>query len=271
MTQMSHTTDPARDVTVVKIGGALLADPLGTFWSGISRLSSSRRVIIVHGGGPEASRVARLVGHEPRIVRGRRVTTETDLEIMQWVTRGALNTRLVGQAIAAGLRPVGVSGADGGIVVVEKRPPWVIDGHEVDFGLVGDVTSVQCELLLTLLNDGYLPIVAPICADVHGQLFNVNADTVASAIAEHMGAGSLLLVTETGGLRRRTDDPASTLSTCDRSVYATGLSEGWITGGMEVKMHVAFEALKFGVPEVWIVAPDDLLERKSATRIIGSE
>lgn len=265
---MSATPPRVPDSVIVKIGGAVLDEPLETFWAGVSDLATSRRVVIVHGGGPEATRVARLVGHEPRIVRGRRVTTETDLEIMQWVTRGALNARLVGQAIRHGLRPVGLSGADGAIVVVERRPPWVIDGREVDFGLVGDIAAVDTDLLIALLDRGYLPIVAPICADAAGQLYNVNADTVASAIAEHMGAGSLLMVTETGGLRRRPDDATSTLGTCDRAVYATGLSEGWITGGMQVKMHVAFEALRSGVPEVWIVAPGDLVDRRSATRIV---
>ncbi len=256
------------DTVVVKIGGSLLGAPLDAFWQNVRELGRDCRVIIVHGGGPEATRVARLVGHEPRIVRGRRVTTETDLEIMQWVTRGALNSRLVGQAIGRGLRPVGLSGADGGIVVVERRPPWVIDGHEVDFGLVGDIVSVESGLLRLMLEQGYLPILAPICSDAAGQLYNVNADTVASAIAEHMRSKSLLMVTETGGLRRRPDDPSSTIGTCNHSLYATGLSEGWISGGMQVKMHVAFEALNSGVPEVWIVAHDDLVDRLSATRIV---
>ncbi|NNE48551.1 MAG: acetylglutamate kinase [Rhodothermales bacterium] len=258
-------------VVVIKIGGAILSQPLDTFWDGVAEMMRTRRVIIVHGGGPEATRVARMIGHEPRIVRGRRVTTEIDLEIMQWVTRGSLNTRLVGQAIAHGLRPVGLCGADAGMVVVERRPPWVIDGHEIDFGLVGDIVEVQPGLLLKLLDDAYLPILAPICVDNLGRLYNVNADTVASAIAEHTNARSLLMVTETGGLRRHADDPASILGACDRSVYASGLADGWISGGMQVKLHVALEALKVGIPEVWIVAPDDLLTRATATRIVDPQ
>lgn len=257
------------DCVVIKIGGGLLGQPLDAFWKGVRDLAGVWKVIVVHGGGPEATRVARLVGHEPRIVRGRRVTTETDLEIMQWVTRGALNSRLVGQAIHHKLRPVGLSGADGGIVVVERRPPWVIDGQEVDFGLVGDIVSVQTDLLGTVLEQGYLPIIAPICADGTGQLYNVNADTVASAIAEHMQARSLLMVTDAGGLRRRPDDASSIIGSCDPSLYATGLAEGWISGGMQVKMHVALEALKSGIPEVWIVAMDDLTDRHRATRVIA--
>ncbi|MDX1741234.1 MAG: acetylglutamate kinase, partial [Rhodothermales bacterium] len=182
--------------------------------------------------------------------------------------RRALNSRLEGQPIGHGLRPVGLTGADGGIVVVERRPPWVIDGHEVDFGLVGDIVSVQTNLLGILLDRGYLPVVAPICADASGELYNVNADTVASAIAEHTRASSLLMVTATGGLRRNAEDPASTLGACDRALYTAGLAEGWISGGMQVKLHEAVEALKAGVPEVWVVAPDDLVGRAGATRVV---
>lgn len=253
---------------VVKIGGALVAGNLVSFWRDVAQLTRAMPVIVVHGGGPEATRVARLLGHEPRIIHGRRVTTDRDLEILEWVARGSLNTRLVGQALAHGVTACGLSGVDGGLILVERRPPWDIDGETVDFGFVGDVVEVRPHLLRTLLAQGVTPIVGPLGVDTGGQAYNVNADTIARVIAEAVGAQLLLLVTEAGGLRRDEHARGKKIGVCSRDTYEAGVREGWISGGMRVKLHVAFEALESGVGEVWIAAPDDLLSRESATRIV---
>lgn len=253
---------------VVKIGGALVTADLSGFWGDIAALKERLPVIVVHGGGPEATRVARLLGHEPEIVHGRRVTTERDLEIIEWVARGALNTRLVGQAAACGVRAVGLSGVDASLVLVARRPPWIIDGREVDFGLVGDVESIDPELLQALLSAGLTPVIAPLGVDRTGQAYNVNADTIARAIAEAVGAERLMLVTESGSLRAAADGTGPVVAKCDRAMFTTGVEKGWIAGGMRVKLQVAFEALQAGVPEVCIVGPDDLLRRSKATRVV---
>ncbi len=253
---------------VVKIGGALLTGNLDEFWSSVASLVREKPVLIVHGGGPEATRVAHRLNHEPEIVQGRRVTTATDLEIVEWVTRGSLNTRLVGQAHAMGLPAVGLSGVDGGTVRVVKRPPWIVDGREIDFGFVGDVTEVQTSLLNHLLSAGFIPVVAPLGVDDRGQAYNVNADTIASALAKSLEAQALLLVTETGSLRRFSDRPESVIPECTEAIYQEGLTGGWITDGMRVKLHVAFEALRAGVDEVFIVSPNDLLDKNGATRVV---
>jgi len=255
---------------VIKIGGALLDEPDGlvTFWSHVRHLHERTPVVIVHGGGKQATEVARRLGHEPRIVHGRRVTTDLDLEIVQWTLRGSVNVGLVAQAARHGLPAVGLSGADGGLLHVHKRPPWQVDGETVDFGWVGDVERAEVRVLESLLRDGFIPIVASLGIDTDGRLYNVNADTVAQAVAAALGAAQLFLVTEAGGVRQDANGQGTLLARCDQATYEAGLEAGWITGGMRVKLHVAFEALQVGIPEVFILAPDDLLARTSATRVV---
>ncbi len=253
--------------TVVKIGGALVTKDLVGFWTNVRALKSTQPVIVVHGGGPEATRVARMLGHEPEIVQGRRVTTERDLEIMKWVARGSLNTRLVGQALASGVDAVGLSGVDARLVRVERRPPWQIDGRSVDFGFVGDILNVDTRVLDALLAAGLTPVIGPLGVDDAGQAYNVNADTIASSIAQAVGATLLMLVTETGSLRNGADGSGSAVSHCSRAAFEAGIKEGWISGGMRVKLQVALDALEAGVPEVVIVGPGDLLKRSHATHV----
>lgn len=253
---------------VVKIGGALVTQSLVGFWASVRALKSAQPVIVVHGGGPEATRVARLLGHEPEIVQGRRVTTARDLEIVEWVARGSLNTRLVGQALACGVEAVGLSGVDAALVRVDRRLPWDIDGRQVDFGYVGDVRAVNTRVLDALLAADLTPVVGPLGVDEDGQAYNVNADTIASSIAAAVGASMLMLVTETGSLRDASDGDGSVIRRCTREQFDAGIQEGWISGGMRVKLKVAFDALDAGVPEVLIIGPDDLMDRSHATEVV---
>lgn len=269
--QTNAQTTPAPKPVVIKIGGALLADggASAVFWQSVRALHASAGVVIVHGGGAQATAMARRLGHEPTIVQGRRVTTDLDLDIVQWALCGKLNTQLVGQAKRHGLTAAGLSGADGGVLQVTKRPPWTVDGEAVDFGWVGDVDAVDPSLLLNLLASGTVPIVAPLGIDADGQLYNVNADTVARSLAGALEAAQLLLVTATGGVRRAADVPASHLATCTAETFEAGTEAGWIEGGMRVKLEVAFDALRTGVGEVFICAPDDMLRRSHATRVVA--
>lgn len=263
------TVDKSTPV-VIKIGGALLGDQeaMAAFWEQVRRLHETVPVVIVHGGGKQATDAARRLGHEPRIIHGRRVTTDIDLEIVTWTMRGGVNVALVAQAAQHGLRAVGLSGADGGLLRVHKRPPWTIDGEAVDFGWVGDVDYAAPRVLESLLQAAFIPIVAPLGIDDGGNLYNVNADTVSQAIATALGATQLFLVTESGGVRREVNDEASRLAHCDHATYQAGLAEGWIAGGMGVKLHVAFQALQAGIAEVFILAPDDLLDKAYATKVV---
>ena len=265
---LARAADHVAQPVVIKIGGGLLDLPdRGPFWDGVQALMARGPVVMVHGGGPQATGLARRLGHEPRFVHGRRVTTDTDLAILQWTARGELSTRLTREAFARGIRAVGLSGVDGGIVQVERRPPWTIDGEEVDFGWVGDIQAVDTTLLTTCLDAGFLPIVSPLGVDAAGQAYNINADTVARHLAVALGAVELLLVTETGSLRRGTTPDAPPVPECDGRLFEDGITTGWIGGGMRVKLQVALDAASAGIGSVWVVGYDDLPDRARATRV----
>ena len=257
-------------LTLFKIGGALVDDAAArdTFWRGVAAcLDAGDRAVVVHGGGPQSSALTRRLGGEPRMVAGRRVTGDLDLAVTAYALRGAASAHLVASASALGLRAVGVAGLDGGLVRVVRRPPVDIDGETVDFGHVGDVTGTDVRLLDVLLAAGFVPVVSPLCVDERGHLLNVNADTVACALAEGLRADAFRLVTETGGVRRHADDPSSHLDTLDAATVAEGVRDGWIAGGMRPKLDVALRALAAGVADVSILGPTDLLAGHGGTRI----
>ena len=257
----------ARPPIVIKVGGAVLQH-LEAFWPQVQTLARTHHVVIVHGGGAAATSLAHRLGHQPRIVQGRRVTTLLDLQIVEWTMRGGVNVDLVGQATAHGLHAVGLCGADGGMVRVIRRKPWMIDGEAVDFGWVGDIEAVNTQLLHTLFGIGHLPILAPLGVDGQGRRYNVNADTVAAAIAVALAAETLLLVTATGGILRHAHNPDTLFRSLTASALREGQAGGWISGGMHVKGQVAIEALTRGVGQVFITAPGDLIGRTTATRIV---
>lgn len=256
-------------VTIVKLGGALLADEnaLDAVWRGVAALREAGPVVLVHGGGPQVTALARRLGHEPRIVAGRRVTTDLDLDVVLWTMRGELNARLTAAALAADVPAVGLSGVDGGLVRVERRPPQEKDGETVDFGHVGDVVRCDPDVLRALLSAGFVPVVASPCADGSGNLYNVNADTVALTIADALGAASLLLVAEAGGVFENLTDAGSRIASLDEAGFEHGVTEGWIAGGMRPKLEVGFDARRRGVPHVRICAPADLTDRAAGTTL----
>ncbi len=259
-------------LSLVKIGGALVSQkgaPDG-FWRSVADLYRDRGVVLVHGGGSHATRVARMIGHEPTFVHGRRVTGDLDLEIVQWTMRGAVNVRLVAQAIHFGIRAVGLSGADGQTVQVHRRPLREIDGRQVDFGWVGDIDAVDTTILNLLVDNEILPVVAPMGIDKNGLLYNVNADTVAVHLAVGLGATELALVTESGGVREDPQDPRTVRKTIDAETFAEGVRAGWITGGMRAKLENVMLANKRGVPVVRVVGADQLADTGAGTQMVAT-
>lgn len=254
---------------MIKTGGASVerTASLDALWTAVAERTGSERVVVVHGGGARATEVAERLGHAPRMVHGRRVTTDMDLCIVQWTLRGELNGRLAAHAARRGVQAVGLSGADGPTVYVTKRPPWNVDGETIDFGWVGDIASVDTDLLDLLLDRGYVPVVAPIGVDRAGQLYNVNADTFSCALARALQADEYLLVTEVGGIRRKADDPDSLLPSLNAEQHARGVREGWITDGMRVKIDVGFAARQAGIPHVFVVSPDGVRAPSTGTQI----
>ena len=173
------------------------------------------RVILVHGGGPQASALSRRLGNEPRFEAGRRVTDEAALAATILALNGEVNTRFLAACRGLGLPAVGLSGVDSGVLRARRRPPVVVDGKAVDYGYVGDLIAVEASVLERVLQSGFLPVVSPLSADDQGQVLNVNADTVAAAIAVAMRAEKLLLLTGAPGILERVDDPRSLVAYTD--------------------------------------------------------
>lgn len=230
---------------------------MASVWTSIKQLlADGVRVIMVHGGGPQATAMATRLGHTSKMVQGRRVTTELDLSIMQWSLRGELNTALSAQAVKHGIVAAGISGVDGATVVATKRPPRLMGDELVDFGFVGDVVEIRPQLIQALLDGGIVPILGAMSVDTSGQVFNLNADTIAVEIAKTFSADRLLMVTESGGLRHNVDDPDSHINTCNTELYEQGITEGWVGGGMIVKVKTALDAARAGVKHVEMVGAD---------------
>ena len=252
-------------VFVVKLGGSLLADAGATravleqvevlFHLGI-------RVVVVHGGGPQASALSRALGSEPRFVAGRRVTDDVALEAATLSLNGGANTALLATCRALEIPAVGVSGVDAGLVRARRRPPVVVDGETVDYGHVGDVEAVDASVLERLLAAGFLPVVSPLAADDSGQVLNCNADGVASAVAVALRAMKLVLVTDVPGILERADEPSSLISYTDLAGLAELRSAGVLAGGMLPKTAAVEAALLGGVGRAHLVSwrvPDGLL------------
>jgi acetylglutamate kinase len=244
---------------VVKVGGGALADAraLGSIVEQVAALHHlGIRVVLVHGGGPQANELARRLGLEVRQIAGRRVTDDPTLEVVTLTLNGATNTALLAACRAAQLPAVGLSGLDAGLVVARRRPPVEVAGESgrVDYGHVGDVERIDVQVLHDLAAAGYVPVVSPLAGDAAGRVLNLNADGVAAAIAGALGAEKLLILVETPGLLERADDPSSLVSYVDRAGLERLTAEGKITGGMLPKAKAIADALAAGVPRAHLVS-----------------
>jgi len=257
-------------VFVVKLGGEVLADTraLDSIAGQVSLLSSlGIRIVVVHGGGPQATALSRRLGEEPRIVAGRRVTDDSALEVAKMVYAGQLNVDLLAALRAHEAQAVGLSGVDADLITAHRRPPVQVvdDGGKtltVDFGHVGDLERVDPRVLHTLLEARFVPVVASLAGDGDGRVFNVNADTVAESLAVALHAQKLIFLTGTPGVLRDREDPASLIAFADPDDLAGLLASGVIAGGMRPKVESCIRAATGGVERTHIIdgrAPDALL------------
>ncbi len=254
---------------VIKLGGGLCrpGPAIANICEQIAMLHQlGIRVIVVHGGGPQADELARQLGHQPERVGGRRVTDTATLAIVQQAF-GAINTDLLGAFRAVQVPAIGISGVDGALVTANRRPPQQVtdaSGNErtVDFGFVGDITTIDASVLHRLHENGFLPVVASLAADASGQILNVNADTVAARLAAAAGAQKLFILTDVDGVFRQADDPTSFCSQLDLPEVADLKAGGAVSGGMLPKLDACRLALEGGVPRAHIIngrQPDSLL------------
>lgn len=231
------------------------------------------RVVLVHGGGSESSGLLRALGGEPRFVEGRRVTDEKALEVASMVLNGTVNTRILAAARGLGLPAVGVSGVDAGLIQARRRPPVRVGDGTVDYGYVGDVVAVTPGVLSTLLDAGVVPVVSPLSAADDGTLLNINADTVAAALAVGLRAEKLILLTGAPGVLERPDDPGSLVSYTDLEGLRSLRDQGGLTRGMLPKASAIESALRGGVGRVHILSwqtPDGLLAEVFTNEGVGT-
>ena len=216
-------------------------------------------VLLVHGGGPQATDLQTRLGQVPTIVAGRRVTDGAALEVMKMTVAGQVNVDACSALLAAGLMPVGLHGASALCVRAIKRPPRVITGagpEPVDLGHVGDVTGVNAALFKLLATNGYVPVVASLGADDAGQCFNINADVVANRLAVLLHAKALVLVSDLPGVLRDVADPASRIARLSAAAARAAIRDGSVTKGMIPKLEESFASIAQGVGAVHIVGQE---------------
>jgi len=239
---------------VVKYGGnAMIDDDLkAAFAEDIVFLRlCGVRVVVVHGGGPQISTMLDRLGIESEFRGGLRVTTPEAMDVVRMVLTGQVGRELVGLLNAHGPYAVGLSGEDAGLFTAERREA-LIDGEQVDLGLVGDVVRVRPEAVLDLIQAGRIPVVSSVAPDVAGTVHNVNADTAAAALAQALGATKLVVLTDVAGLFR--DWPH------DQEHYIAELTAAELeklmpelVSGMVPKMAACLQAVRGGVPRASVI------------------
>ena len=202
------------------------------------------KVVLVHGGGPEISQTLKRMGIPSRFVGGLRYTDAETAEVVRMVLAGKVNKGLVHHLGLLGARAVGLSGIDGNMLCCSK------EGDEL--GFVGKIERVDTDLILNCLSAGYLPVISTVGYDEQGNIYNVNADTAASAIAGALKAESLILMTDVRGLLRSCDDESSLIKKVYVSDIPSLIKEGVISGGMIPKVQCCRDAIRNGVGRVFI-------------------
>ena len=214
------------------------------------------RPVIVHGGGPDITGFLKKVGKESDFVAGLRVTDEETIEIAEMVLDGKVNSEIVNLLNRRGVRAVGLSGKDAGLIKARKKLATVYEGEDtkkVDIGYVGEVEQVDTGILEDLLQQGYVPIIAPIGVGDNGESYNINADYVAAEIAGALQAEKLLLLTDIEGIYKDFNDKSSFISTLHLPEAKQYIKEGIIAGGMIPKVEACLTALEQGAGKTHII------------------
>ena len=235
-------------LTIVKVGGAVVEDgaQLDSLLSAFAAIEG--RKVLVHGGGRRATAIASRLGVESRMVNGRRITDGAMLEVVTMVYGGLVNKDIVARLQARGVNSIGLTGADGGVILSHKRPV-----KDVDYGFVGDVERVDGSRISSLIEGGFAPVMAPLTHDGHGQMLNTNADTIAAetakALAERYDV-TLMYCFEKPGVMADPDDDSTLIPVITRQDFKRLKADGTVTGGMLPKLENAFSAIDAGVSRV---------------------
>ena len=255
-------------VFVLKAGGEIFVDKAATtaLMEQVGILHQvGIRVVLIHGGGPQSTQLATALGVDTTFVDGRRVTDGASLDVATMVLNGQINTRVLAACRDLQIPAVGISGVDAGLIRAHRRPPIEVQGHEagpVDYGFVGDIDAVDSDVLRAQIDGGLVPIISPLSADASGTLLNINADTVAAALASAVNAEKLILITGAPGILEDARDPGSLVSYIDLAGLQNLRDEGCLAAGMLPKASAIEAAIKGGVRRVHVISfklPDTLL------------
>ena len=197
-------------IFIIKIGGELLRD-ISSARKLLKQIATIHqfgiKVILVHGGGPQLTEMIEKSGQVSEFNNGRRVTDQSTISLAVMVLNGEVNTKLLAISVELGIPAIGISGIDGGMIVTKKREKNKDEtGALIDYGYVGDISSVNMDILNTLLDAGYIPIISSLTANTDGVILNVNADTIAATIAYELSAEKLILMTSVPGILLDTND-----------------------------------------------------------------
>jgi acetylglutamate kinase len=236
---------------VIKYGGAAMVDPAlkRAFAQDVVLLKSAGlRPVVVHGGGPEINRTLERLGQKSEFVDGQRITGPDEMQVVEMVLTGRVNSEIVGLIQALGGSAMGLSGKDGRLLQARKQVPRP---GKPDLGLVGDVEAVHPEVLEMCVDKGYIPVVSPIGAGLDGTTYNINADVAAAEIAVAVSARKLIYLTDVAGIL---DERGQLISELRAADLGGRLQEGRaVKGGMQVKAQAILRALEGGVEAVHVV------------------
>ena len=235
-------------IVVIKYGGnAMINEELKDAVMGDIALLSliGIKVVLVHGGGPEITDMLNKVGKKSEFVDGLRVTDKETADIVQMVLAGKVNKSLVALLGRLGCKAVGLCGADNHLITAEAK--------DEKLGYVGEITAINPEPILDLLNLGYVPVISTTGCDADGNVYNINADTAAAKIAGVLNAASFISMTDIAGLLRDKDDPSTLIPKVYVSDIPQLINEGIISGGMIPKIECCREAIRRGVEKVFII------------------
>lgn len=211
--------------------------------------------VIVHGGGPEITGMLKRVGKETTFVGGQRVTDAETMEIVNMILSGKINKELVALINQYGGKAVGISGHDGNLLLAKKRYSSKTDsgGNQLDLGFVGEVETINPELISLLIGQDYIPVIATVGVGADGNSYNINADTVAGEIAAALKAEKLMMLTDVEGIFEDPKDPATLISALKIDRAQRMIAEGCIDGGMIPKVEACINALSHGVERTHIL------------------
>lgn len=251
MTQEALKRDFAQDITLISFIGI--------------------KPVIVHGGGPQIGELLKKIGKESRFIKGLRVTDEETMDVVEMVLVAKVNKDVVSMINHQGGRAVGLSGRDGGLIKAKKARPARLADTDEDLGLVGDVERIDPEIVASLEERGFIPIIAPVGAGPEEKPYNINADTAAGALSAALGAERFILLTDVPGVM---DAEGNLISSLTEDDARNLIAEEVVSGGMIPKIRCCLNAIQGGVPKAHIIdgrVPHALLLEMLSEQGIGTE